>query len=157
MSGPRSSQRPPDLNAPFIGSVFCRPDGSLTQQAQAFLHRLWERTGYAPGVAGAWVQQEADNATLRADTANVLANVAGRDATQAINTATQALSAAWALRREATAALAEAQAARTAAEAALLEVTALRATLRALERRCADAEVVGALERRVVMTPERAG
>lgn len=78
------SATPRDLNSPLPIQI-CAPNGTLTPQGIAFLRRLWERTGYAPGTDAAWTAQEADIASLAAAMAQQTAANALRQAQEALS------------------------------------------------------------------------
>jgi len=112
MSGAR------DLNSPLISVQICNPDGTLTAQGQAFIRRIWERTGYAPGVDSAWVSTEADVGVLVSGLAESASGQAMAQARAALDEAKMILLDALAARAEARKALAEAQ------DSAILSITA---------------------------------
>lgn len=95
---------PRDMNAPLPISLF-NANGTLTAQGQAFLRRLWERTGYAPGVDSEWVQQEADIASSTASQALLMAQCALREAKESLDMARQILLQAISIRDQAIKAL----------------------------------------------------
>ncbi|MBR0560052.1 hypothetical protein [Neokomagataea anthophila] len=102
MSGPR------DLNSP-LPIQLCNTDGTLTAGGQAFIRRLWERTGFAPGIDTAWIAKEADQALLCATQAQMDAASALREAHAALDLAAQTLIEAQSIRAEALKALEIAQ------------------------------------------------
>ncbi|MBS1072905.1 hypothetical protein JK222_14545 [Gluconobacter cerinus] len=94
-------------------------------QFQAFIRRIWERTGYSPGDDAAWIAAEADIASLSAQTASGKADQALRAANDAQGLA--ALHCSQAV-------LAKAQDALDAATMALLQAQAYETrALKALE------------------------
>ncbi|GAJ29733.1 hypothetical protein [Acidomonas methanolica] len=85
-----------DLNSP-LASQITNEDGTLTAQGTAFLRRLWERTGYAPGVDAAWLQTESDEALLQAALAEARATAALSHANEALDLAMRILGQALAI------------------------------------------------------------
>lgn len=106
-----------DLNCPLPHQI-CNADGTLTALGQTFLRRLWERTGSAPGTDTAWIEAEADMATLSAAQAQSSAFAALREAQDALSLAQQTLLQAQSIRAQALKALEMAQ------DSAILSVTA---------------------------------
>ncbi|GBQ19496.1 hypothetical protein AA12717_0270 [Gluconacetobacter sacchari DSM 12717] len=107
-----------DLNSPLISLQLCNPDGTLTAQGQAFMRRMWERTGYAPGVDAAWVATEADIGVLMSGLAESAGTQAMAQAQAALDEARMVLLDAQAIRAEARMALDEAR------DSAILSITA---------------------------------
>lgn len=112
---------PLDLNVPLPNQI-CNADGTLTPLGRVFLRRLWERSGYAPGIDMSWIAQEADQAVLASAQAQVSADVALREALSALDLAQKALLDAHSIRAQALKALEAAQ------DFAILFVTASRNT-----------------------------
>ena len=106
-----------DLNCPLPHQI-CNADGTLTPLGQAFLRRLWERTGSAPGTDTVWVEAEADMAMLSAAQAQSSAFAALREAQDTLSLAQQTLLQAQSIRAQALKAL------ETAQDSAILSVTA---------------------------------
>jgi len=106
-----------NLNCPLPQQI-CNADGTLTLQGQAFIRRLWERTGYAPGIDTTWIAQEADQAVIASAQAQSAANAALREAQNALDLAKQVLLDAQSIRAQALKALEMAQ------DFAILAVTA---------------------------------
>ncbi|NVN44414.1 hypothetical protein HW537_10945 [Asaia siamensis] len=77
MTGPR------DLNSPLPAGKICNADGTPTMQFAAFIRRMWERTGYSPGVDVAWEAREIDVAYLSAQSALKKADQAESSAREA--------------------------------------------------------------------------
>lgn len=102
------SATPKVLNSPLPIQI-CNQDGTLTPQGYAFLRRLWERTGYAPGTDSAWTAQGADIALLSAAQAQSMANAALTEAKAALELAAQVLLDAQSIRSQALKALETAQ------------------------------------------------
>lgn len=116
---------PTDLNSPLPAGKICNADGSPTAQFQAFMRRLWERTGYSPGNDASWTAAEADIASL-------VAQASSRKADRA-QQAAEAAQGLAVLRTESVA-LTKAQEALDAAHFALLNAQACEArALKALE------------------------
>ncbi|WP_046901028.1 hypothetical protein [Gluconobacter oxydans] len=111
------STDPTDLNSPLPIQI-CNQDGTLTAQGKAFLRRLWERTGYAPGTDSTWTAMEADIAVLAAARAQSVANAALAEAKAALELAEQVLLHATSIRAEAAKAL------ELSEDSAILSVTA---------------------------------
>ncbi|MDE7540432.1 hypothetical protein [Gluconobacter sphaericus] len=65
---------PTDLNSPLPAGKICNADGSPTVQFQAFIRRLWERTGYSPGNDSLWTAAEADIASLAVHASSIKAD-----------------------------------------------------------------------------------
>lgn len=119
MTGPR------DLNSPLPAGKICNTDGTPTLQFQAFIRRMWERTGYSPGNDTTWIAAEADIASLSTQVAIAKADHAQRAAYEA-----QSLTAL----RCSQAVLAKAQEALDVATMALLQAQASETrALKALE------------------------
>lgn len=108
---------PKELNSPLPIQI-CNQDGTLTPQGYAFLRRLWERTGYAPGTDSAWTAQEADIASIGAAAAQQAAASAIRQAQEALSEIMMLLVEIQGLRQLAIKAL------ETAQDSAILTVTA---------------------------------
>ncbi|MBS1093835.1 hypothetical protein [Gluconobacter wancherniae] len=98
MTGPR------DLNVPLPHQI-CNLNGTLTALGQVFLRRLWERSGYAPGIDLSWIAQEADQAVIASAHAQSTANAALREAQDALDLAKQILMDAQSIRAQALKAL----------------------------------------------------
>lgn len=79
-----------DFNCP-LPSQICNRDGTLTPQGQAFIRRLWERTGYAPGVDAAWIAKEADQSVISSAQALSAANTALTEAKRTMDAAQEIL------------------------------------------------------------------
>ncbi|WP_155723634.1 hypothetical protein [Gluconobacter oxydans] len=81
----------------------------MTALGQVFLRRLWERSGYAPGIDLSWIAQEADQAVIASAQAQCTANAALREAQDALDLAKQVLLDAQSIRSQALKALELAQ------------------------------------------------
>jgi len=74
-------------------------------QFEAFMRRLWERTGYAPGNDLDWIAQEADQAVIASAQAQSAGSSALREAQAALDLAQQVLLDAQSIRVQALKAL----------------------------------------------------
>ncbi|WP_029605517.1 hypothetical protein [Kozakia baliensis] len=77
------SQKPKDLNYPLPAGKLVNPDGTATLQFQAFIQRMWERTGSSLGVDAAFASQQSDISSVGMQQASFGAAVAERAASDA--------------------------------------------------------------------------
>ena len=118
---------PADLNSPLFSGPWCDSAGNLTALARIFVMRMWQRTGYAPGVDGSWASAQGDVGALLAALSSAVSSQARADAEAAIAEAKGLLLEASALRAQAIFSINEA---RDEARIAYLEAQSIRAEAR---------------------------